>query len=37
VEARKRYEEAAALSRAIGFEDGRANANEGLRRLDSSR
>jgi len=32
-EARKRYEEAASLAGAIGFEEGIANANEGIRRL----
>ena len=33
VEAKKKYEEAAALSKAIGFPDGQANAQEGIKRL----
>ena len=32
-EARKRYEEAKALSRAIGFDEGLTRADEGLRRI----
>jgi len=32
-EARKRYEEAASLAGAIEFEEGIANANEGIKRL----
>ncbi|KAI9823165.1 MAG: hypothetical protein M1832_002608 [Thelocarpon impressellum] len=33
-EARRRYEEAGSLSRAIGYRDGERASNEGLRRLD---
>jgi hypothetical protein len=36
VEARRRYEEAASLSSAIGFRDGVIQAKEGLKRLGSS-
>lgn len=32
-EARQKYEEAASLAKAVGFEDGRTNANAGLKRL----
>ena len=36
IEARKRYEEAKALSRAIGFGDGLTRADKGLRRIGAS-
>ena len=35
-EARKRYEEAEALSRAIGFSEGLTRADEGLRRIEGA-
>ena len=35
-EARRRYEEAKALARAIGFQEGVINAEEGLRRVGNS-
>ena len=33
-EARKRYEEAGSLAKAVGFEEGLRNAREGLKRLE---